>query len=417
MALTWSASTDDVELGGYVIYRDSSPIGFSASTTLAYTDTGLTAGTSYTYQVYAFDSSGIRSTVSNSATAATPPAVSVTAPTTGATVSGSAVSLTASVTSAGTVAGVQFKMDTNTFIGTEFSSGPYSLTWDTTTGVTDGTHTLIAVAHDPAGNYSTSTAIAVTVHNNPPVRSGGSPSGALTHTTTATTLSLTTSLAATCKYSATAGLAYDSDSMTAFTTTGGTSHSQSITGLTAGGTYNYYVKCHDTFGLTNSDDYTISFSVSTTAVLGDVPAYGLVGHWQFDTSTGTTTDSSSNGYTATMHNGPTVVTGIAGDALNFATTSTSNNNYVSFPAAVQGANFPQSGSLSFWIKGVFSTQASSRTIFPSTGSANSFYVNTYTSGRLQINLVDPSNNYLGPNRQVIHTASGSYSNFPITDNT
>jgi hypothetical protein len=51
--LEWSASTDDFLLGGYRVFRDAAQI---ATTTLtAYSDTGLTASTTYTYYVQAFD--------------------------------------------------------------------------------------------------------------------------------------------------------------------------------------------------------------------------------------------------------------------------------------------------------------------------------------------------------------------------
>ncbi len=94
----------------------------------------------------------------------------------------------------------------------------------------------------------------------PPVRSGGSPSGTLPSGTPSATLSLTTNEAATCKYSTTANVAYSSMTNT-FTTTGGTTHSRSITGLANGNTYSYYVRCVDSGGNVNTNDFTISFSV------------------------------------------------------------------------------------------------------------------------------------------------------------
>jgi hypothetical protein len=88
--------------------------------------------------------------------------VALSAPTAGATVSGTvAVSATASDNVG--VAGVQFKADGNN-IGSEKTTGPYSASWDTTTSA-NGSHTLTAVARDAAGNTTTSPGLSVTVSN------------------------------------------------------------------------------------------------------------------------------------------------------------------------------------------------------------------------------------------------------------
>ena len=92
----------------------------------------------------------------------TPPAVSVTAPANGSTVSG-AVTLQATASDAGGVAGVQFKLD-GANLGVEDTSSPYQMPWDTTTA-TSGQHTLTALARDASGNTATSAAIGVTVQN------------------------------------------------------------------------------------------------------------------------------------------------------------------------------------------------------------------------------------------------------------
>jgi hypothetical protein len=100
----------------------------------------------------------------------------------------------------------------------------------------------------------------------PPTCSNGSPTGTLTSGTTQTTLSLTTNESATCRYSTTPGTAYASMPNT-FSTTGGTTHSQTITGLSDGDSKTYYVRCQDEAGNPNTDDFEISFSVAEAELL------------------------------------------------------------------------------------------------------------------------------------------------------
>lgn len=99
----------------------------------------------------------------DSASDTTPPTVSLTAPSAGATVSGSSATLSANASDNVGVAGVQFKVDGNN-AGSEDTSAPYSTTWDSTT-VSNGTHTITAVASDAAGNTTTSSSVSVTVNN------------------------------------------------------------------------------------------------------------------------------------------------------------------------------------------------------------------------------------------------------------
>jgi hypothetical protein len=60
IALAWSAATDNVGVAGYYLVRDGARIATLPATTRAYTDTGLTTGRRYTYQVRAFDAAGNR---------------------------------------------------------------------------------------------------------------------------------------------------------------------------------------------------------------------------------------------------------------------------------------------------------------------------------------------------------------------
>ena len=106
---------------------------------------------------------------------------------------------------------------------------------------------------------------------NPPVLSAGAPTGSLAAGTSHTTLSVKTNEKATCRYSRTAGAAFPSMTAT-FSVTGGTSHTTTISGLRNGGPFNYYVRCQDTAGNADTDDYVISFVVggSSTGTSGAV---------------------------------------------------------------------------------------------------------------------------------------------------
>ncbi|RKY35269.1 MAG: hypothetical protein DRP78_05610, partial [Candidatus Omnitrophota bacterium] len=97
-----------------------------------------------------------------------------------------------------------------------------------------------------------------------PVRSNGNPTGNLSSGTTSTSISLTTNETADCKYGPFANVAY-ADLPNTFNNTNSTSHSQTITGLSDGQSYTYYVRCQDTAENVNTDDFTISFSIANAA--------------------------------------------------------------------------------------------------------------------------------------------------------
>nr|WP_269863716.1 family 14 glycosylhydrolase [Paenibacillus caseinilyticus] len=69
VSLSWSASTDNVKVTGYDVYRNGNKVG--TTTTGSFTDSGLTPETSYTYTVKAFDAAKNVSDASAPATAAT----------------------------------------------------------------------------------------------------------------------------------------------------------------------------------------------------------------------------------------------------------------------------------------------------------------------------------------------------------
>ncbi|CAM3216428.1 lytic polysaccharide monooxygenase [Paenibacillus lupini] len=77
-AFTWTASTDNIGVTKYEIYRDGRLLGTTAST--SYSDSGLKASTAYAYTVIALDAANNRSTASTALTLTTKAAV-VTPPT------------------------------------------------------------------------------------------------------------------------------------------------------------------------------------------------------------------------------------------------------------------------------------------------------------------------------------------------
>src|SRR5205823_2333534 len=95
----------------------------------------------------------------------TPPTVSLTAPASGASVSGT-VTVSASASDNVGVAGVQFKLD-GANLGAEDTTAPYAVSWSTAAAA-PGTHVLTAVARDAAGNTVTSTAVSATVPDTTP---------------------------------------------------------------------------------------------------------------------------------------------------------------------------------------------------------------------------------------------------------
>lgn len=66
--LSWNASTDNVGVAGYRVYRNGACIATTSANTTVFTDTSLKPNTGYTYSVSAFDTAGNKSSNSPSIT-------------------------------------------------------------------------------------------------------------------------------------------------------------------------------------------------------------------------------------------------------------------------------------------------------------------------------------------------------------
>jgi hypothetical protein len=207
----------------------------------------------------------------------TPPSVTMTAPSAGATVSGNTVTVSANASKpGGAVAWVQFLLDGAT-LGSQVTAPPYTILWDSTTAANAG-HTLSAKATDTGGNQATSAPVAVTVSNIPPVITNVAASGI---TTTGATITWTTDIAATSQVeygtSATYGLSIPLESSLV------TSHSQALTGLSSTTLYHFRVKSSNSGGVqAASGDNTF-----TTAAPAPPPVISNVAAGTI-TTTGTT---------------------------------------------------------------------------------------------------------------------------------
>jgi hypothetical protein len=136
--------------------------------------------------------------------------------------------------------------------------------------------------------------------------SNGTPSGELPYGTTSTAMTIQTNESATCKYG-TSDVAYASLPST-FTTTGGTAHSQTLTGLTNGTAYAYYVRCMDTSSNVDTASAAITFNVS-----GTVPPSTLLFSESFENNS-----YSGRGWYDNTDQGTIVSGGQVGNCLQWA---------------------------------------------------------------------------------------------------
>lgn len=150
--LSWSGATDNVGVTGYDIYRGTTLIASTASTT--YTATGLTASTTYTFKVRSKDAAGNTSVDSNIVTVTTlAPVVDTTAPT--------APTLTASGTTS-TATNLSWSGATDNigvtgydiYRGTTLLGSTTGTSYSVTGLTASTTYTFTVRAKDAAGNIS-----------------------------------------------------------------------------------------------------------------------------------------------------------------------------------------------------------------------------------------------------------------------
>ena len=160
-----ATATDDVGVVGVQFKIDGANVG-QEETNPTYALVWNTAGVAngpHAVAAVARDAAGHETTASITVTVANdnaPPTVTLNL-TPGATVTGT-VSLLATAADDIGVAGVKLLLD-GVLMGTELTAAPYGINWNTV-GVTNGSHTITAIARDAAG-HETTVSVTITVAN------------------------------------------------------------------------------------------------------------------------------------------------------------------------------------------------------------------------------------------------------------
>jgi hypothetical protein len=243
----------------------------------------------------------------------TAPTVSMTAPASGSTVTGT-VTVAANASDANGVVGVQFRLD-GANLGAEDLTSPYSVAWSTTSA-SPGSHTLTAVARDAAGNSRTATGITVTVQAPSDTTP---PSVALTAPSGGTTVSGTVTVSASASdASGIAGVQFKVDGANVGAEDVSAPYSVAWNTTTASsGTHALTAVARDSAGnVATSAAVTVTVSNAPPLPGGDLSA-NLIGYWSVDEGTGTVAQDSAGGHPGTLRNGPTWTAGHIGQAVRF----------------------------------------------------------------------------------------------------
>ncbi len=257
--LSWGASTDDVGVSGYNVYRDGVYQVSRGAATRYYTDTSIVAGTTYVYTVKAYDAANNKSDPSNAVTVAVPSGNAPSAPASlNASYSGTAVNLTWTA-SAGSVAGYRVYRD-----GAQIGESGQTSYADA--AVTSGaTYSYTVTAFDGAGAESDPSNVVPITVSSTDVTPPSAPSGlAGSFASGSVALSWT---AATDNVGVVGYNVYRNGQYLSSPT--GTSYSDGA--VTAGQTYVYTVKAYDLESNLSADSNAVSVTVPDSGGPSQIP--------------------------------------------------------------------------------------------------------------------------------------------------
>jgi chitodextrinase len=275
VSLAWTASTDDVGVGGYGLYVSGKRTGETTRTSATYS--GLQCGTTYALGVDAYDTSGKRSTVAELSTA-TSPCTTTTPPPTGT------ATVTQTITNGSTIPNIanwravydrnadgreddpgkiEFRVDGQLILTEELI--PFGDSFDSSWPVSPGSHTFQVRALSDTGTLLASNTVTATVGTTttPP------PTGDTTPPSLPTNLRVTsaTATSATVTWNA----ATDNVGVTGYDIYRGgtkvgsaTTTSYLMNGLTCGTVYSVGIRAFDSAG-NASPQATLSVTTSACA--------------------------------------------------------------------------------------------------------------------------------------------------------
>ncbi len=174
--------------------------------------------------------------------------------------------------------------------------------------------TLVDVDGDPrppAGAWDAGAdQVGQAASEDPPFRFAGEPSGVIPGGGWQVAIGLETNEAATCRWRREPETTYGSMTDT-FAVTGGRQHSANFVDPAHGEEHHFYVRCVDTLGHANLDDFEITFTLADLAT-------GLLGHWGFEEGSGATaSDASGKGHHGSLEGRPIRRAGKVAGGLGF----------------------------------------------------------------------------------------------------
>jgi len=169
MLISWSASTDNVGVAGYRVYRNGTQVATVTSGT-SYQNTNLTPATAYTYTVQAYDQAGNNSAQSSPVSATTLPPTDTTPPSVPTNLVASGItSTTVTISwsaSTDNIAVVGYRVYRN---GTQVAATTPGTSYQDTNLTANMTYAYTVSAYDQASNNSAqSAALNVTTTGTPP---------------------------------------------------------------------------------------------------------------------------------------------------------------------------------------------------------------------------------------------------------